>query len=95
MQFPNIEAERKKSGLSKTQLAQEIGVSLHILKNWQSGRAEIPASKIVSLANLFGVTTDYLLVGHPAMRPNRKDAPYEQHETSCCHSRFWYDNART
>lgn len=69
MQFPNIEAERKKSGLSKTQLAQEIGVSLHILKSWQSGRAEIPASKIVSLANLFGVTTDYLLgrtSGHEA-----------------------------
>lgn len=61
MMFPNIEAERARTGMTKTRMAQEIGVTPDTIKNWQNGRTEIPASKIVSLANLFGVTTDYLL----------------------------------
>lgn len=61
MMFPNIEAERARTGMTKTRMAQEIGVTPDTMKNWQNGRTEIPASKIVSLASLFGVTTDYLL----------------------------------
>lgn len=45
--YPSIEAE--------------IGVSTGTIKNWQNGKTEIPASKIVALAQLFNVTTDYLL----------------------------------
>lgn len=55
MMFPNIEAERARTGMTKTRMAQEIGVTPDTMKNWQNGRTEIPASKIVSLANLFGV----------------------------------------
>ena len=61
MTFPNIEAERARSGMTKTKMAEAIGVTADTVKNWQNGRTEIPASKLVSLADLFGVTTDYLL----------------------------------
>lgn len=47
--------------MTKTRLAREIGVHLNTLRAWQTGRAEIPASKIVALSKLFGVTADYLL----------------------------------
>lgn len=61
MLFPNIEAERVKANMTKTRLAQEIGVHPSTLSDWQTGRAKIPASKIVALSKLFGVTADYLL----------------------------------
>ena len=60
-QYPNIEAERARKGITKTKLADEIGVSTGTIKNWQSGKTEIPASKLVALAQYFNVTTDYLL----------------------------------
>ncbi|MFQ7588716.1 MAG: helix-turn-helix domain-containing protein [Faecalibacterium prausnitzii] len=47
--------------MTKTRLAQEIGVHPSTLRDWQTGRAEIPASKIVALSKVLGVTADYLL----------------------------------
>ena len=61
MTFPNIEAERARSGMTKAGMAAAIGVTTDTVKNWQNGRTEIPASKLVALADIFGVTTDYLL----------------------------------
>lgn len=61
MKYPNIEAERARVGMTKLTMAAEIGVSPDTVKNWQDGKTEIPATKIVALADLFSVTTDYLL----------------------------------
>ncbi|MGN0706618.1 MAG: helix-turn-helix domain-containing protein [Faecalibacterium sp.] len=61
MKFPNIETQRLNAKMSKTALCEAIGVKPKVLAGWQNGTTEIRASKIVSLANLFGVTTDYLL----------------------------------
>lgn len=61
MRYPNIEAERARSGMTKEKMATSLGVSLSTVKNWQSGRTDIPASKIIIMAGLFNVTTDYLL----------------------------------
>ena len=61
MTYPNIEAERARAGMTKVDLAGAIGVSPGTIKNWQNGRTEIPASKIVALASIFKVSTDYLL----------------------------------
>ncbi len=61
MVFPNIEAERARRGMSKKDVAAAIEVSDQTFKNWMAGKSDIPSSKIVSLAKLFGVSTDYLL----------------------------------
>lgn len=61
MVYPNIEAERARLGLSQAALSRELGVSPSTVKNWLTGRADIPCSKIVAMAGLFGTTTDYLL----------------------------------
>ena len=61
MLFPNIEAERARRGLTKSELAKRLNVSDATLKNWMYGKTEIPSSKIVELAKLFGTSTDYLL----------------------------------
>ena len=56
----NIEAERSRKGLTKTQLAKELGVSLNTYAEYVKG-ASIPSSKLCALADIFGVSTDYLL----------------------------------
>lgn len=61
MIYPNIEAERARAGMTKEKMADSLNVSTSTIKNWQSGRTEIPASKIIALAVLFNVSTDYLL----------------------------------
>lgn len=59
--YPNIEAERARVGMTREGLASALGVSPSTVKNWQSRKTEIPASKIVAMATIFNVTTDYLL----------------------------------
>ncbi len=44
--FPNIDAERSRKGWSRVRLAKELGVSYGTMKNWMSGKTEIPCSKI-------------------------------------------------
>jgi transcriptional regulator with XRE-family HTH domain len=61
MTYPNIEAERIRTGMSWSGLARAVGVSTGTLKRWQDGHTEIRASKIAALSRLFGVTSDYLL----------------------------------
>lgn len=61
MRYPNIEAERVRREMTKEKLATLLGVSLSTIKNWQNGRTEIPASKIILMAKQFNTSTDYLL----------------------------------
>ena len=61
MRYPNIEAERARNGMTKEKSASLLGISVSTVKNWQNGRTEIPASKIIKMAILFNVSTDYLL----------------------------------
>jgi len=59
--FPNINAECARSGMTKADLAENLGVSYSTLKNWMKGKGEIPASKLIAMAELFKCSTDYLL----------------------------------
>ena len=61
MRYPNIEAERARNGMTKEKFASLLGISVSTVKNWHNGRTEIPASKIIKMAILFNVSTDYLL----------------------------------
>ena len=56
-----IKELREKSGISQKAVADEIGVSLRALQNYEQGTRE-PSYKILcKLADFYGVTTDYLL----------------------------------
>ena len=61
MTFPNIEAERIKRQISKDDFAASLGVKRRTVVNWQNGTTELPLSKLVQLADQWGLTTDYLL----------------------------------
>lgn len=57
----NIENERAKSGLSKNDLAEKLGISLKTYYNWLNGETDIPGTKLKEMAALFGVSMEYLI----------------------------------
>lgn len=57
----NLETLRARDGVSREYVARKIGVSHMTVFNWERGETEPNASQIRALADLFGVTTDYLL----------------------------------
>ena len=71
MNTENLKAARKKSGKTQKEIADSLGVGQSTYKNYECGLREPNGDTIVALANLFGVTTDYLLGREPA--PERED----------------------
>ena len=61
MNTSNLKAARKKSGMTQQEVADAIGVVQSAYKNYEQGNREPKGDTIVMLANLFHVTTDYLL----------------------------------
>ena len=62
--YPNLEAERVRRGLSRSELAVELKISRRTYCEWQT-KGKIPQSKINRLCDYFNLPADYLL-GQPA-----------------------------
>lgn len=60
---PRIAVLRKEAGLSQAELAQQLNVSPSAVGMYEQGRREPPARMLVALAEIFGVSTDFLLTG--------------------------------
>ena len=61
---------RAANGWSQAELARRIGVSASAVGMYEQGRREPSLDLVVRLAQEFGVTTDYLLMGvssHPTL----------------------------
>lgn len=52
---------RKKAGWSQEELAEKLGVSRQSVSKWEGAQAIPDMKKIIQMADLFGVSTDYLL----------------------------------
>ena len=57
-----IKEARNKRCLSATELAEKLNIHQTTLTNWESGRRQITADKLLQLADILGFTVDYLLV---------------------------------
>lgn len=53
--------QRKKNGWSQEELADKLGVSRQSVSKWESAGSVPDLQRIIQLAELFGVSTDYLL----------------------------------
>ncbi len=58
-----IAALRRRAGISQKELADRLGVSASAIGMYEQGRREPSADRLVEMAELFGVSTDYLLTG--------------------------------
>lgn len=61
-----IAALRRQAGWSQGQLADRLGVSPSAVGMYEQGRREPSNQLLVDIAELFGVSTDYLLRGDMA-----------------------------
>jgi len=61
LKYPNIEAERARAGITKSELSTQLGISPKTLANWQSGKTSIPTTALIRMHNIFNCTVDYLL----------------------------------
>ena len=66
---------RKSKGMSQEQLAEAVGVSRQAVSKWESEQASPDPEKIITLSEVFGVTTDYLLKG---VEPEKEEAKTEE-----------------
>ena len=53
---------RKKNGWSQEELADRLGVSRQSVSKWEGAQAVPDMKKIIQMSELFGVSTDYLLI---------------------------------
>ena len=61
-----IAALRHDRGWSQAELAQQLGISTSAVGMYEQGRREPSAELLVTLAEKFRVSTDYLLTGKPS-----------------------------
>lgn len=52
---------RNKSGLTQNEIATRLGVSGQTILNWENGIYEPKINQLILLADLFGVSIDYLV----------------------------------
>lgn len=53
--------ERKRNGWSQEELAEKLGVSRQSVSKWEGAQSVPDLNRIIQMADIFGVTTDYLL----------------------------------
>lgn len=68
-----LQALRQGKGLSQEQLAERLEVSRQSVSKWESGQSRPDMDKLVVLAALFEVSTDYLLKEDGDVPPPAKD----------------------
>lgn len=73
--------ERKKNGWSQEELADMLDVSRQSVSKWEGAQSVPDLSKILKMAEIFGVSTDYLLKEELEPENNSVVPYYEQHDT--------------
>lgn len=74
---------RKQQGLSQQDLADRLGVSRQAISRWETGAVQPLADSVKSLAQVFQVSTDYLLnddLDTPTPPPTAQPTPTPQEE---------------
>ncbi len=61
MMADKIILERKKNGWSQEELADRLHVSRQSVSKWEGAQSVPDLNKVIAMADLFGVSTDYLL----------------------------------
>ena len=68
--YSNIDAERGRVCMSKSEISNKLGIDRKTYDNWMEN-GKIPASALVKLSEIFDVSIDYLL-GRTPIRSTRK-----------------------
>ena len=70
-----IQYLRKQKGYSQEELADKVGVSRQAVSKWESEQSTPDLEKVITMSELFEVTTDYILKG---IEPLPKDVTQQK-----------------
>ena len=70
-----LQALRQRAGMSQDALAERLGVSRQAVSRWERDETMPETDKVIALADLFGVTTDYLLRPRPESSETETEEP--------------------
>ncbi|MBQ8606507.1 MAG: helix-turn-helix domain-containing protein [Clostridia bacterium] len=68
-----LKSLRKENKISQEELAERLDVSRQSISLWENDQTLPSMEKIVALANIFGVTTDYLLMDSVCLSENETE----------------------
>ena len=74
----NIINERTKAGMTQAELGAKLNYSDKSVSKWERGEAIPDAYVLSEMAELFGVTVDYLLSSHTDWEPPKEEMPEEE-----------------
>lgn len=74
----NIIKLRTRAGLTQAELGEKLNYSDKTISKWERGEAIPDAYVLTQMAELFGVTVDYLLSSHDAWEPPEQQEEEEQ-----------------
>ena len=57
----NLRIARLKSGLSQREVAERLNVNINTVSRWENGTQKIQIDSLVTLADLYNSSADYLL----------------------------------
>ncbi|MBQ7983402.1 MAG: helix-turn-helix transcriptional regulator [Clostridia bacterium] len=77
-----IIALRKKNGWSQEELAEKLNVSRQSVSKWEGAQSTPDLERVLQMAKLFGVTTDYLLREELEDSTDNNDTPAAEEDTS-------------
>ena len=67
--------ERKRNAWSQEELADKLGVSRQAVSKWESAQSVPDIQRVIQMAQLFGVSTDYLLKDEYDATENNQSEP--------------------
>lgn len=70
-----LQSLRQRSGMSQDALAERLDVSRQAVSRWERDETMPETDKVVALADVFGVTTDYLLRPQAEEQPSPEEQP--------------------
>lgn len=76
----NIIKLRTRAGLTQAELGEKLNYSDKTISKWERGEAIPDAYVLTQMAELFGVTVDYLLSSHDAWEPPEQQEEEEQRQ---------------
>lgn len=68
-----ISSLRKASRMSQSELGDKLGIGVSSISMWEAEKREPSLEHLMTMADLFGVSTDYLLYGKTDDRKFTKD----------------------
>lgn len=61
MYLPRLRNLREDLDLSQAQVAAVLGIDQRVYSNYETGKRDIPLRHLITLADYYHVTTDYIL----------------------------------